>query len=60
MTTGRDESKYMGYWWTGSTWLKIKHVIAKYHSTGLDAIFDSTWRRALMADQSEPLAMWDS
>eukprot|EP00975_Prorocentrum_lima_P019790 4164408-Prorocentrum_lima.AAC.1 len=50
----------MGYWWTGSTWFKVKHVIAKYHTTGLEAIFDSTLKQALIADQSEPFAMWDS
>eukprot|EP00975_Prorocentrum_lima_P020128 4238120-Prorocentrum_lima.AAC.1 len=43
-------SKDMDYRRTGSTWFKIKHVIAKYHSAGLEAIFDSTLRRALMAD----------
>eukprot|EP00975_Prorocentrum_lima_P063252 12890473-Prorocentrum_lima.AAC.1 len=50
----------MGYWWTGSTWFKVKHVIAKYHTTCLEAIFDSTLKQALMADQAEPFAMWDS
>eukprot|EP00975_Prorocentrum_lima_P066665 12910461-Prorocentrum_lima.AAC.1 len=50
----------MGYWWTGSTWLKIKTVIAKYQSTGLETISDNTLPRSLMSDQSEPFAMWDT
>eukprot|EP00975_Prorocentrum_lima_P045152 9457097-Prorocentrum_lima.AAC.1 len=50
----------MGFWWTGSTWFKVKHVIAKYHATGLEAIVDSTLKQALIADQSEPFATRDS
>eukprot|EP00975_Prorocentrum_lima_P035309 7416734-Prorocentrum_lima.AAC.1 len=50
----------MGYWWTGSTWFKVKHVIAKYCTSGLEAICDSTLKQAVMADHSEPFAMWDS
>eukprot|EP00975_Prorocentrum_lima_P070820 12934248-Prorocentrum_lima.AAC.1 len=50
----------MGYWWTGTTWFKVKHVIAKYCTTGLETMFDSTLKQALMADHSEPFAMWDS
>eukprot|EP00975_Prorocentrum_lima_P030552 6408188-Prorocentrum_lima.AAC.1 len=33
---------------------------AKYHTTGLDAICDSSLKQTLMADQSEQVAMWDS
>eukprot|EP00975_Prorocentrum_lima_P034104 7166674-Prorocentrum_lima.AAC.1 len=43
-------SKDMGYWWTGSTWFKIKTVIAKYQSTGLETMVDNTVQRALMTD----------
>eukprot|EP00975_Prorocentrum_lima_P063599 12892453-Prorocentrum_lima.AAC.1 len=50
----------MGYWWTGSTWFKIKNVIARYQSTGLETMFDNTMQRALTTDHSEPLAMWGS
>eukprot|EP00975_Prorocentrum_lima_P029638 6222745-Prorocentrum_lima.AAC.1 len=50
----------MGYWWTGLTWFEVKHVIAKYCTTGLEMMLDSTLKRALLADHSEPLAMWDS
>eukprot|EP00975_Prorocentrum_lima_P053104 11135899-Prorocentrum_lima.AAC.1 len=49
----------MGYWWTGFTRFKVKHVIAKYHTTGVEAIFDSTLKQALMADQSELFSMWE-
>eukprot|EP00975_Prorocentrum_lima_P010828 2301386-Prorocentrum_lima.AAC.1 len=54
------KSKGYGCWWTESTWFKIKHVIAKYQSTGLETMFGNTLQRALMTDQSEPFAMWDS
>eukprot|EP00975_Prorocentrum_lima_P001393 300502-Prorocentrum_lima.AAC.1 len=47
----KGRSKDMGYWRTGSTWFKIKHVIAHYHSTGIEAIVDNTLQRALMTDQ---------
>eukprot|EP00975_Prorocentrum_lima_P069205 12924952-Prorocentrum_lima.AAC.1 len=40
--------------------IKVKHVIAKYHTTGMEAIVDSALKQALMADQSEPFALWDS
>eukprot|EP00975_Prorocentrum_lima_P064569 12898298-Prorocentrum_lima.AAC.1 len=50
----------MGYWWIGSTWFKIKNATAKYQSTSLDTICDNTLQRALMTDQSEPFAMWDT
>eukprot|EP00975_Prorocentrum_lima_P058448 12261361-Prorocentrum_lima.AAC.1 len=43
-----------------STWLKVKHVIAKYRAAGLEAIFDSSLKQAVMTDQSEPFAMWVS
>eukprot|EP00975_Prorocentrum_lima_P036518 7680984-Prorocentrum_lima.AAC.1 len=35
----KGRPKDMVYWWTGSTWFKIKHVIAHYHITGLEYIF---------------------
>eukprot|EP00975_Prorocentrum_lima_P031127 6535824-Prorocentrum_lima.AAC.1 len=44
-------SKGKGSWWTGSTWFKIKNVIAEYQSTGLDIIVDNTLQRALMTHQ---------
>eukprot|EP00975_Prorocentrum_lima_P051189 10724134-Prorocentrum_lima.AAC.1 len=50
----------MDYWWTGSTWFKIKDIIAKYQSTGLETIVDDTLQTALMTDRSAPFAMWDS
>eukprot|EP00975_Prorocentrum_lima_P066295 12908393-Prorocentrum_lima.AAC.1 len=54
------QERQEGYWWTGTTWYKIKTVIAKYQSTALDTIGDNTLQRALMTDQSEPFAMWDT
>eukprot|EP00975_Prorocentrum_lima_P020211 4256141-Prorocentrum_lima.AAC.1 len=50
-TTTKGRSKDTGHWWTGSTWFKIKHAIAQYHSTGLETMFDNTLQRALMTDQ---------
>eukprot|EP00975_Prorocentrum_lima_P034969 7347858-Prorocentrum_lima.AAC.1 len=36
----KGKPKDTGYWWTGSTWFKVKHVIAKYYTTGLEATFE--------------------
>eukprot|EP00975_Prorocentrum_lima_P015166 3215084-Prorocentrum_lima.AAC.1 len=35
---------------------RIKTVVAKYQSTGLETMFDNTLQRSLMTDQSEPFA----
>eukprot|EP00975_Prorocentrum_lima_P022167 4665268-Prorocentrum_lima.AAC.1 len=56
----KGKPKDMGYWWTGSTWFEVKHVIAQCCTTGLETIFDSALKQASMADHSESSGMWDS
>eukprot|EP00975_Prorocentrum_lima_P003873 846927-Prorocentrum_lima.AAC.1 len=55
----KGKPKDVGYWWTSSTWFNVKYVIAKYCTTSLETILDSTLKQALMADHSEAFAMWD-